>query len=150
MKSSLLLPLLLPLLFAPSQAPPSHCPPPHCPPPSLPLPITPLPIFLPHYCLHLPIAISPSSPPSFLSTLHSPPHSQSLPALLFLPISPYQSPLCHLPSPGSLPAPLSRHTTTIIEFLLIYSSIYSSIRPMEPSPHSSSGDFTSILQISAH
>ena len=42
-------------------------------------------------------------------------------------------------------APQSRHATTIIEFLLIYSSKMT-LRPTVPSPHSSSGDFTSILQ----
>ena len=45
-------------------------------------------------------------------------------------------------------APQSRHATTIIKFLLIYSSKMM-FEPTAPSPHSSSGDFTSIFQISA-
>ena len=69
-----------------------------------------------------------------------PPLAPSLPVSL----SDTPHPVPSSPSPQT--APQSRHATTIIEFLLIYSSkMTSRLRPTAPSPHSSSGDFTSVL-----
>ena len=122
-------PSVLPPPFSPSPFPPHHCPSPHLP---VPIPPSQSP---PPRC-HLS-----SHPPSFLSS-PSPPHSWTLPVP--------QHPFAHSPSPTDIydhlliptcqsnnsinqpqsfwikkkkkKAPQSRHATTVIEFLLVYSS----------------------------
>ena len=101
-KSPLLLPLLLPLPFAPLQVSPliasSLSPPPH-------LPVAPSQFPPPHCHLPNPAPLPTLSPCQPLSPSPSPRSTSFLSTL-----------------PGSLPAPQSRHATPIIEVLLIYSS----------------------------
>ena len=149
-------------------------PPPLCPLPScLPLPGAPLGAHLP--ISSCPLSISPSPLP-LLSPLPTPlilVHPSRLPLaspLLALASSPPPPPLpccppprlpiavspspspcpppsCP-PSPGSLPAPQSRMLQLLLSFCS-FTHLRWRLRPTAPSPHSSSGDFTSILQISA-
>ena len=139
-------PLHLPLPIAPSQSPP------YCPNPVSPSP--PHSFLLP---LSFPLlALASSSPPSL-----PPPH---LP-ISVSPISPSQSPPPHCPlpiAPPRLPAPLLPVHPPLDHYLLLnqdmlqlllsfcsFAHLRWCLRPTPPSPHSSSDDFTSILQISA-
>ena len=118
-----------PLPVAPLPISPFKLPPLHLPlPVSSPLSQSCLPLTTPLLLVHSPASLFPS-------------HSWPLPDLLHLPLllliapvpisssqslpSPHPSlplPVSLPPSPGSLLAPQSRHATTVIEFLLIYSS----------------------------
>ena len=148
-------PSRLPLPVAPSPSSPPHCP----------LPVSSL---LSQSCLPLPTPLLLVHPPAS----PFPSHSWPLPALLhltlLLPISPSQSlpsphPSLPLPiAPPRLHAPLLPVHPPLDHYLLLnqdmlqlllsfcsFAHLRWCLRPMPPSPHSSSDDFTSILQISA-
>ena len=150
---------------------PFPSPPPHCPTSHIPLPIALLPISPFDALLHVSPSLVPSStsPPPCCPPPHLPLHVAT--PSLRLPVSPFpillhvHPPRLPLPSPllaflslparkkghknpNKIPAPRSRHATAITEFLLIYTS-KCRLKPTAPSPYSSSGDFTSILQIAA-
>ena len=155
--------------FSPFYLPPSRLPLPFAPSPSSPpslLPIVPILSPPPHPTPSCPpsclpfsfplLALASSSPPS-----PPPPH---LP-ISVSPISPSQSPPPHCPlpiAPPRLPAPLLPVHPPLDHYLLLNQDMLQlllsfcsiahlrwRLRPTPPSPHSSSDDFTSILQISA-
>ena len=129
--------------------------PPRCLPPHLLLPvasfsITPSPSLPPYYpppCIPLPVALLPISPPPPPSCPPSPPPTPlptPLPALAFW----------SLPAPKEIKRKKYLHLNQdILQLLLSFCSFTHlrwRLRPTALSPHSSSGDFTSILQISTH
>ena len=141
-------PSCCPLPISPFPLPPSSSP---LPPPSLTLHVSPFPLPTLARTCRFPIPVSPSPLPPSPSP---PPHSKSpTPA-------PHPLPPSCPPSPGSLQSPalapkkkkylhLNQDMLQLLLSFCSFTHLRWCLRPTAPSPHSSSGDFTSILQISA-